>query len=281
MTEERILKPGDMWDEHYRGTKYHCVPGGEFWWTLTDRQNMATVRVTATAGFERIAEEYLSLRPEGGSLRITETGAILTRMPTRSWEAAYVGEYDVPLEFESVDVLGEGVQPLSLWPAFYDGARYSYKNGRLWWKNPVDGVWQETRERLPADIESLFLQVKPTGGSLRVTENGKVLALIAPQPLPSGMKDQYEALTDLQKRLIEVKGRNVGYLPVFLGEYMGGFTLHEAVDLAAPLTPSEEADLMAFLSQYGQGLEDRAPEPFEPFPELADIEDDLDREEIR
>ena len=278
MTEERILRRGDNWNEHYRGTKYHCTPDGKFWWELPDRQTMATVRVAATAGSEEIADAFLSLRPEGGSLRITETGAVLTRMPTSESEAVYVAEYDVPLEFDSVDVLGSGVQPLGLWPAFYDGARYSYKNGRLWWKNSADDVWQETRETLPADIESRFGQVKPDGGSIRVTENGKVLALIAPQPLPPGMKDQFEALTSLQKRLIEVKMRNVALLPVFLGEYSGGFTLYEAVNLADPLTPREEADLMAFLSQYGQALEENAPEPFDP---LAEIEDALDREEIR
>ena len=278
MTEDRILRRGDKWDEHYRGTKYHCNPDGEFWWELPDRQNMATVRVAATAGFEEIADAYLSLRPEGGSLRITETGAVLTRRQTSSWEAVYVAEYDVPLEFDSVDVLGSGVQTPGLWPAFYDGARYSYKNGRLWWKNAADDVWQETRETLPADIESRFRQVKPDGGSIRVTENGKVLALIAPQPLPPGITDQYETLTSLQKRLIEVKMRNVALLPVFLGEYSGGFTLYEAVNLADPLTPQEEADLMVFLSQYGQALEDNAPESFDP---LAEIEDALDREEIR
>ena len=174
MTEDRILRLGDKWNGHYRGTKYHCNPSGEFWWKLTDRLNMAAVKIAATGGFEGIADAYLSLRPEGGSLRITETGAVLTRKPT-SWEAVYVTAYDVPLEFDSVDVLGSGVEPLGLWSAFYDGARYSYKNGRLWWRNAADGVWQETREALPVEIESRFRKVKPKGGSLRVTENGKVL----------------------------------------------------------------------------------------------------------
>lgn len=185
-------------------------------------------------------------------------------MPT-SWEAVYVGQYNGPLEFDSVDVLGRGVQPLGLWPAFYDGARYSYKNGRLWWKNPIDGVWQETRERLPARIESRFRRVKPQGGSMRITENGKVLTLILPQPLPTGMRDQYEALSEIQKRLIEVKVRNVELLPVFLGEYSEGFTLNEAINLADPLTPQEEAELMGFLSQYSQALEEYDPGPFDTF----------------
>ena len=278
MTEKRILKSGDKWEHHYRGTKYHCNPDGEFWWQLPDRQNMATVRVSATSGHKEIADAYLSLRPEGGSLRITETGAVLAKMPTIGWSAVYVARYEGPLEFDSVDVLGKGVQPLGLWPAFYDGARYSYKNGRLWWKNSADEVWQETRQTLSAEIESRFQQVKPDGGSIRVTENGKVVALIAPQTLHSGIKHQYEALTDLQKRLIEVKMRNVKLLPVFLGDYSGGFTLHDAVNLSDPLTPQEEARLMVFLSQYGQTLDDNAPEPFDP---LAEIEDALDQEEVR
>ena len=274
MTDERILRLGDKWEEHYRGTKYHCTPDRAFWWQLPDRQNMATVRVEAKSGFGDLADAFLSIRPEGGSLRITETRAVLTRMPT-TWEAIYVGQYNVPLVFDSVDVSGIGVQPLGLWPAFYDGARYSYKNGRLWWKNPTDGVWQETRERLPSRIESRFRKVKPQGGSVRITENGKVLTLIRPQPLPTGMRDQYDALTNLQKRLIEVKVRNVELLPVFLGEYSDGFTLNEAINLSDPLTPQEEVELMGFLSQYGQAVAGHTPEPFDP---LGHVEDFLDRE---
>ena len=200
MTEDGIFRPGDSWDGHYRGTKYRCSPRGRLSWSLPGD----LARVNATSGFEDILESLLSLRPEGGSIRITETGAVLTRMP-ETWEAVYVCEHDLPITFESVDILGDRVQPLDLWPSFYDGARYSYKSGNFWFKNTEDGVWQQTKEKLPSEMEARFRQVKPEGGSIRITENGKVLALIEPQPLPRHMKPQYEALNNLQKRMIAVK----------------------------------------------------------------------------
>lgn len=272
MSEQTLLGPGDLWDDpaegYYRGSKYHCGPQGDVWWALPSGLG----KVHAVGGHEDVVAEFLKLRPEGGSFRITEDGAVITREPT-TFAPIYVCEYGETLRFEDVDVLGAGIQPLDLWPSFYDGSRYSFKKERTWWKDPEAVSWRETKETLPKEIRDRFFRVKPDGGSLRITENGKVLALIGPQPLPRHIEDQYKALNNTQKNLIAVKAQTAALLPVYLGDFQGGLTLRPARGLNEPLSPKEEADLMAFLLKYDKkgGYED--PKPFDP---LGDLEDRID-----
>ena len=272
MSEQKLLDPGDPWDDsaegYYRGSKYRCSPTGDVRWTLPSGLG----KVRAVAGYEDIVSEFLKLRPEGGTFRITEDGAVITKDQT-SFEPIYVCEYGETLEFEDVDVLGEGVQPLDLWPSFYDGSRYSFKRRRTWWRDPQALSWRETIESLPKLIRDRFLQVKPDGGSIRVTENRKVLTLIKPQPLPRHMKPQYEALNNIQKTLIIINKHATDLLPVYLGELHGGLTLHPSAHLNDPLSPEEEADLMSFLMKYDKEGIQEDPEPFDP---LGDVEDEID-----
>ena len=123
-------------------------------------------------------------------------------------------------------------------------------SGRLWWKNPADTTWQETREKLPGEMERRLLEVKPDGGSLRFTENGKILTLIEAQPPPKHWHPQYNALNDARKRLIARKVRSTGLLPVLLGEHHGGFTLQPLRSPADPLSAAEEREVMRFLMAY-------------------------------
>ncbi|MFG1690560.1 hypothetical protein ACGF5M_00145 [Gemmatimonadota bacterium] len=264
-----FYRSGERWPEHYRGSRYHFNPDRKVWWYVPSTES----KVLATGGHEDLVEALLAVRPKGGSFRITETGAVITKRSEdeEDWEPIYVGEFEVPIEFEHVDVLGRGIQSLDLWPCFYDGARYSYKRGQLWWKNPVDDEWQRTVESLPASLEKAFLEVKPSGGSLRITENGKVLTLIVPQPLPQRFRPQYEALSNVQKRLIEVKMKSTERLPVYLGEYFDGFNLHPAQKLTDPLSPDEEAEIVSFLNRYGDAVEAEEADPFDPDDELENF----------
>lgn len=272
LSGQTLLDPGDVWDDpaegYYRGSKYHCSTRGEVWWALPSGLG----KVRAIAGHEDIVAEFLKLRPAGGSFRITEDGAVITRDPT-TFSPIYVCEYGETLHFEEVNVVGAGAQPLDLWPSFYDGSRYSFKKGRTWWRDPEGISWRETRETLPNEIRDRFFKVKPDGGSLRITENGKVLTLIAPQPLPRNIEDQYNALNNTQKNLIAVKTHAVELLPVYLGEFHGGLTLRPARGLNEPLSPQEETDLMAFLLRYDKEGGDEDPRPFDP---LGDVEDQID-----
>lgn len=272
MSEQALLDRGDLWDDpaegYYRGSKYHCSPEGDIWWALPSGLG----KVRAVAGHEDIVAEFLTLRPEGGSFRITEDGAVITRKPA-TFAAIYVCEYGQTLRFEDVDVLGAGIQPLDLWPSFYDGSRYSFKKERTWWRDPEAVSWRETKETLPREIQDRFFRVKPNGGSIRITENGKVLALIGPQPLPRHIEDQYKGLNNTQKTLIAVKAQTAELLPVFLGDFHGVLTLRPARGLNEPLSPQEEAELMAFLRKYDKKGGDEDPKPFDP---LSDLEDRID-----
>ena len=272
MTRKSTRTTGDPWDEHYRGTRYRCSSRGELSWKLP----AGLGRIRATAGFEKIVDSFLSVRRDGGSLMITETRAVITKVEP-DWSPVYIDEYDTPLEFEHVDVLGLGCDPLDIWPSFYDGARYSYKQGRLWWKNPADATWQETREKLPGEVKRRLLEVKPDGGSLRFTENGKILTLIEAQPLPKHWQPQYNALNDAQKRLIARKVQSTSLLPVLLGEHHGGFTLHPLRSLADPLSAAEEREVMRFLMAY-QATPGTVGDPMDIYDEVEDAIDQEDDE---
>lgn len=259
--DELILRHGDLWTEHYRGTRYHFNRKREFWWQVPGTE----ARLLATGGHEEMVDLLLSLRPEGGSCRITETGAVITKdsEDAEDWQALYVTEYDGGLEFDQVDVHGRAIEPLDLWTSFYDGSRYTYAMEQVWWRNPAEGLRQRATTGLPTPLEQRLRSVKPNGGSFRITEHGKVLTLIDPQPLPRRLKPQYEALTDTQKRLIQVKVEGANMLPVYLGEYMAGFELEEPERLTDPLPADEEAALIGFLSKYDQTIDGVEEDPLD------------------
>jgi hypothetical protein len=152
-----------------------------------------------------------------------------------------------------VDVSGDGLQPQDIWPAFYDGAKYSFLGRKVWWNNPETGTKQFTREQLPLPILRAITYLKPSGGSFRVTENGRVLTLIPPQPMPPRLQEQYGVLSNAQKNLIAVKVETTEMLPVYVGDYYDGFSLHPTRRLTDPLSPAVETEIAEFLKQYGPG----------------------------
>lgn len=255
----KILRAGDPWDEHYRGTHYHFNREGEVWWRVPATE----ARVLAVDGQSPLVQQLIRVKPEGGSFRITETGAVITKdnEDADDWKAIYVCEFVDPLRFEDLDIQGESLSPLDLWPAFYDGARYTFARGRLWWRNPVERLRQRVDEGLPDAIQKRLEQVKPLGGSIRITEHGKVLTLIQPQPLPTHVRSQYNALTNTQKRLIQVKVEGTDMIPIFLGDYLGGITLHPPERLTDPLSDAQEAEMMSFLKRYGDSLDAEEEDP--------------------
>lgn len=76
MTRKSTRTTGDPWDEHYRGTRYRCSSRGELSWKV----QAGLGRIRATAGFEKIVDSFLSVRRDGGSLMITETRAVITKV---------------------------------------------------------------------------------------------------------------------------------------------------------------------------------------------------------
>lgn len=282
-TADAFTTPGDRWREHYRGAKYHFNIEKEFWWEFpSSDDSLSNSRVLATAGHESIIEGLLALKPEGGSCRITETAKVITKVITDGnpdGEATYVADLNAPIQFPGVDVLGSALRPMDLWGGVPDGAKYSYSGKRVWWKDPSDGCRLLVNEAVPPEILRVLRVLKPEGGSFRITENGLVFTLVLPQPMPPSLRDQFNALTPLQKKLVWVKVTGSKRLPVFVGKYTSGFTLRPRRSLSDPLSAEATAKLVEFLKSFGQtepavgGPPEVAAEPL-----LTDFGDDVEED---
>ncbi len=251
---KETLQPGDPWPEHYRGTRYHYDSEGHMWW-LTPKVGS---RVYVKKGQSDVVKELLRLRPEGGSFRITETGHVIMRDLNSDppGKPIYVTDYGGSLEFEHVDNSAAGLVPKDIWPSFYDGAKYSFMGDRIWWNNPETGTKQLAREHLPDPVMRVLSALKPEGGSFRVTENGRVLTLIPPQPMPVQLQAQYNKLSNAQKNLIAVKVVSTSMLPVYVGDYFEGFSLFPVRNLTDPLPVDIEREILDFLNSYGPSSSD-------------------------
>src|SRR5688572_29757782 len=108
--EAQLIRVGDHWTEAYRGSCYHFNSQREVWWQAP----FANAKVRAIRGHEDLVDDLLGHRPTGGSFRITETGEVITKLELGAgvWQPIYAGDCLTPIEFEHVDVLGTGVQPL-------------------------------------------------------------------------------------------------------------------------------------------------------------------------
>jgi hypothetical protein len=175
-----ILKVGDKWPYHYRGTRYHFNKDGRTWW----QSGKDGIKVYVKAGHESVLKHLLDLRQEGGSFRITETGDVLIKLIEEdSWKSVFACRMDKKFLFEDgVNITPVNINPGDLWPGFYDGARYSFLRNSVWWNNP-DGARQQVNTPFPEVILSQLSKFKPDGGSFRITENGYVITLIPKQPL--------------------------------------------------------------------------------------------------
>jgi hypothetical protein len=244
---EKNIESGDDWPYHYRGTRYHYNGEKVVWWrTFKDG-----LEVRVKSGQELVIDELISLRSEGGSFRVTESGDVLIKLDKGNiWTPKYVCEMDEPFRFEKkIDISPTDISPGDLWPGFYDGARYSYLNDRVWWRNP-DGPRQYIRESLPDEVMMHLKRFKPMGGSFRITENGYVITLIPKQPLPNNIKEQWEALSATQQRLVATKVETTDMLPVYIGRYHEGVSLLEPKDFKKPLSKQERKEMLEFLDSF-------------------------------
>ena len=280
-----LVEPADLrsreWTEHYRGIRYHFGADRKLWWEFPSTEDpLSNARVYAKSGHENIIDELLSLKPEGGSFRITETGRIITKVPTKKSPEGMpveVAELTSPIQFDGVDVLGSGLSPMDIWTGFPDGAKYTYAAGKVWWKDPSDGCRRLADQQLPREIARTMSVLKPEGGSFRITENGSVITLILPQPMPPSLKEQFDRLTPLQKNLLLVKMQGAQRLPVFVGRYTQGFTLRPRRSLNERLSKEDARRLVDFILTFGQeGSLPEAPPAVGDEGLLVDFDDDLE-----
>lgn len=249
---ESTIELGAEWPYHYRGTRYHYNNKQEIWWqTFNDG-----LKVQVKSGHERIINELMKWKTEGGSFRITETGDVIAKVENGDlWKTIFVCEMDEPFKIdENIDLTPRKIKPGDLWPGFYDGARYSYSKDKVWWKNP-EGLRQYIHQTLPNDIMVQLHMKKSFGGSFRITENGYVIALIPKQPLPNNLRKQWEGLSDVQKRLIATKVEYTQMLPIYIGRYHEGITLKEPEDFSKPLTDTERKKMLDFLDGFSFSAE--------------------------
>lgn len=274
---------GPEWTEHYRGVRYHFDSSGHLWWRFPSTDDaLSNARVFASSGHEEIVNELLKLRPDGGSCRITETARVITKVPTHTRPEGMpvvVSDLHQPILFEHVDVLGSSLSPMDIWTGFPDGAKYTYAAGKVWWKDPSDGCRRLANEPMPPSLARVMSAVKPEGGSFRVTENGSAFTLIIPQPMPPGLKDQFERLSPVQKNLLWVKMEGASRLPVFIGRYTQGFTLRPQRSLTAELPKEVSRRLAEFIKSFGQpGSRAEAPTPVGKEELVPDFKDDIEEE---
>jgi hypothetical protein len=277
------MMPGDRWTGHYRGTKYHFNVEKELWWEFPSSDDpLSNSRVLATGGHEGIVDGLLALKPEGGSCRVTETAKVITKVVADGnpdGEPTYVANLDSPIQFPGVDALGTALRPMDLWGGIPDGAKYSFSGKRVWWKDPADGCRLLVNETPPPDILRVLRVLKPEGGSFRITENGLVFTLILPQPMPPSLRDQFNALTPLQRKLVWVKVTGAKRLPVFVGRYPSGFTLRPRRSLSDPLSEEATAKLVEFLKSFGQTEPaTAASSEISTEPSLPDFGDDVEED---
>ena len=249
---DKNIQLGDRWYYHYRGTRYHYNSDQKVWWQ-TSKDGL---KVNVKSGHENIIKYLLSLRPAGGSFRITEVGDIIMKSEdSDDWKEIFVCEMDEPLIFdENIEINPQNIQPGDIWPGFYDGARYSFSMDKIWWKNP-EGFRQYVIETLPKDLVLHFRRFKPQGGSFRITENGYVITLIEKQPLPNKLKDQWDRLSTTQQHLIATKVNRTEMLPIYVGRYYAGITLKERQDFSQPLTDDERNNMLDYLDNFTLSLE--------------------------
>jgi len=216
---------------YYRGMKLSFLPGnpGRIYWRTAREEG---IEINAVSGHEEVLAKLLSIRPEGGSFRITELGEVLVKVAGESGDKPeiprYVCKLKKKLEFDGdVDNRPKGVKPGDLWEGMYDGTRFSFVPSasgeqKAWWSTVEDfSVRYQLLSKMPRKVLLDLTARKPTGGRFCVTPDGYVLTLVEKGVLDESARLRYKELYDEERfdplRLIDSKERRTGLFPVFIG----------------------------------------------------------------
>ncbi len=247
------MKVGDVWLEHYRGSKYHFNPEGKVWW----RSYLGTERVDCLRGHEPLLKSLQSLKPLGGSFRITEDKTVILRNVEGELEeppedeAFYAGKLEGEMKFEDVDINPDDLSPGDLWPGFYDGSGYHIAHdGRIFWREPGGLRWYADGD--VRELQTILRQFKPLGGSFRINEYQCVIALLYKVPYPDEIRKQVEALTARQKEIIEEKRDRLRMVPIYLGRFDGSIEARRPPPLEEKWTEKRTEELVDLLHELGR-----------------------------
>ncbi|WP_241432793.1 hypothetical protein [Natrinema pellirubrum] len=212
----------------------------------------------------RLVENFLGIKYKGGAMRVTEGGAVISRLETdtdgdsNDYETIYVCdiEFDgklVPPEKpeHAVPINPRGLSPGDLWPSIYDGAKYSFSGTRFWWQNGATKLRHSFVNALPDRIIDELRQLRPDGGSFQITPAGDVLTQIPTEESPPDVQEQFRDLPRPVKRILKLRRDrgNVDMLPVYVGQLSEDdrpIEIEEATRLTDPLSEKEESSLEAW-----------------------------------
>ncbi len=251
---------GKAWDEYYRGYSLSVNAEGDVWWQAyngTDRLRLDPVP-------ESCVENLLEIKPQGGRVRVTESGTVITQSEIDgaddTYEALYVGDIDfdgrlVPPDdpSESVSLSPSRLKPGDLWSSVYDGAKYSFADDQFWWRNAETKLRHTFTEPLPDDIVTELRQLRPKGGSFRITPSGDVLTQIPTERSPPDVREQFRALPRVVKRVLQLRKNrgDVDMIPVYVGSLDAEhrpIKVDEPTRLTDPLTDEEQESLEGWAS---------------------------------
>jgi len=247
--------PGESWTDYYRGYSFSVNAEGEVWWQAyngTDRLRLDPVP-------DDVVENLLEIKRQGGRIRITEGGDVLTQTEISgtddAFEALYVGSTDIDGRLvppdnpsHSVALSPTGLQPGNLWSSVYDGAKYSFAGDQFWWHDAESKLRHPFADSFPDTIVTELQRLRPQGGSFRVTPQGDVLTQIPTDRSPSDVREQFRELPRPVKRLLQLRRNrgDVDMIPVYVGTLDAvsrPIQVEEPTRLTDPLTEEEQASL--------------------------------------
>lgn len=212
-----------LWREPYRGSRYSFDSERVFY-----RIPTSSFKEMATSYSNQLLDALLDVKPDGGSFRITETKAIITKLQKNAiWTSEKVCDYDASIRFSNVNINPDNsLRPGDIWPGFYyrHGASYSlsfsddifihlpYSN-RCWVLNPDTNLIGKLR---------VFL---PKGGRFYINENGHVWTNSEIIFDMGRVENQVSNFTALQKTLLNQRIISTGLYPVYVGKWESRFAL--------------------------------------------------------
>ncbi len=255
------LSKGDKWPYHYRGYGLSVNPSGEVWWQAYN----GTDRLQFDPTPDDLVENFLEVKRNGGAIRVTEAGRVITKREVgtslQDYETIYVGDLNfegelVPPEKSghAVPISPDGLSPGDLWPSIYDGSKYSFCGDRFWWQDGGTNLRHPFAESLPQQVVDELKRLRPEGGSFQITPNGDVLTQIPTVKTPSDVREQFRDLPQTVKRILQFRRDrgNVDMVPVYVGQLKERpIEVEEPTRLTDPLSEQEAASLEAWASAMG------------------------------
>jgi len=208
----------------------------------------------------------LKERPKGSTVKLSRQGIVFAYSKEGIINLGKIDSFPV---LDKLNVDPNHMIPGKIWVGPFDGEVFHFCDNRVW-VNDIKGRrchWKNA----PIELINALSRYKPLGGSFIITPWNHVIALIEPIPLPLEAEEQWKTLTKDERRMIQIKQKNIQMLPIYVCKFNSEWkvALDEPVDFSKPLTKDEVDDMLDFLSQFSS-------EPkLVPAPEKDDSKDEL------